>query len=152
MNYPFNIGDLICCGQCTSNYLDNNPKVPWEDLRYIFGEIMYGGHIVEDWDRRLATAYLSRYFNEGLLDTAEHFPTFSSPPPSLSNAQARIRRTIRIYAIILNAIKRGCSICITINHINLSVVEKMSHDIGSNPNGSARFSRIVCAYINHLTK
>lgn len=29
-------------------------QVPWDDLRYIFGEIMYGGHIVEDWDRRLA--------------------------------------------------------------------------------------------------
>lgn len=31
-----------------------HPQVPWDDLRYIFGEIMYGGHIVEDWDRRLA--------------------------------------------------------------------------------------------------
>lgn len=34
--------------------------MPWDDLRYIFGEIMYGGHIVEDWDRRLANAYLYR--------------------------------------------------------------------------------------------
>lgn len=88
MNYPFNTGDLICCGQCASNYLDNNAKIPWEDLRYIFGEIMYGGHIVEDWDRRLATAYLSRYFNEGLIETSDHFPSFPSPPSSLSTIQA----------------------------------------------------------------
>jgi hypothetical protein len=27
MNYPFNTGDLLCCGQCTSNYLENNVKV-----------------------------------------------------------------------------------------------------------------------------
>lgn len=28
MNYPFNTGDLLCCGQCASNYLENNVKVP----------------------------------------------------------------------------------------------------------------------------
>ena len=33
-------------------------KIPWDDLRYIFGEIMYGGHIVDDWDRILARGYL----------------------------------------------------------------------------------------------
>jgi dynein heavy chain, axonemal len=56
MNYPFNTGDLLCCGQTAANYLENNARVPWDDLRYIFGEIMYGGHIVEDWDRRLTGA------------------------------------------------------------------------------------------------
>lgn len=50
-NYPFNTGDLLCCGQLAANYLDSSARVPWEDLRYLFGEIMYGGHIVEDWDR-----------------------------------------------------------------------------------------------------
>ena len=38
--------------------MDNTGKVPWEDLIYIFGEIMYGGHIVNDWDRILCNAYL----------------------------------------------------------------------------------------------
>jgi len=27
MNYPFNTGDLLCCGQTTVNYLENNVKV-----------------------------------------------------------------------------------------------------------------------------
>ena len=27
MNYPFNTGDLLCCGQASINYLDNNVKV-----------------------------------------------------------------------------------------------------------------------------
>ena len=79
MNYPFNAGDLICCGQLSNNYLENNVKVPWDDLRYMFGEIMYGGHIVEDWDRRLANAYLVKYVNEALLETVEFFPGFNAP-------------------------------------------------------------------------
>lgn len=40
-----------------------NMKVPWEDLRYLFGEIMYGGHITDDWDRRLCRTYLEEYMN-----------------------------------------------------------------------------------------
>lgn len=35
--------------------------MPWEDLRYLFGEIMYGGHITDDWDRRLCRTYLEEY-------------------------------------------------------------------------------------------
>ena len=87
MNYPFNTGDLLCCGQCANNYLENANKVPWDDLRYIFGEIMYGGHIVEDWDRRLAFAYLIKYMNNDLIEGVEMFPKFPSPPSSLNHSQ-----------------------------------------------------------------
>eukprot|EP00232_Nephroselmis_pyriformis_P019075 CAMPEP_0182900652 /NCGR_PEP_ID=MMETSP0034_2-20130328/28990_1 /TAXON_ID=156128 /ORGANISM="Nephroselmis pyriformis, Strain CCMP717" /LENGTH=4527 /DNA_ID=CAMNT_0025034901 /DNA_START=131 /DNA_END=13711 /DNA_ORIENTATION=+ len=87
MNYPFNTGDLLCCGQCANNYLENNNKVPWDDLRYIFGEIMYGGHIVEDWDRRLADAYLQTYMCDALLEGFDFFPKFRNPPNTLNHKQ-----------------------------------------------------------------
>jgi dynein heavy chain, axonemal len=79
MTYPFNIGDLTSCAQVTINYLENNPKVPWDDLRYIFGEIMYGGHIVDDWDRRLCMTYLRTYMQEELLEGFELYPGFAAP-------------------------------------------------------------------------
>ena len=41
-------------------------KVPWADLRYLFEEIMYGGHIVNDFDRTAST-YLDYYMREELL-------------------------------------------------------------------------------------
>lgn len=62
-------------------------QVPWDDLRYIFGEIMYGGHIVEDWDRRLANAYLFKYFNETLLEGMEMFPAFFTPANTMTHKQ-----------------------------------------------------------------
>ena len=88
MNYPFNQGDLTCCSQLTHNYLENCAKVPWDDLKFLFGEIIYGGHIVEDWDRRLASAYLDSYMREELLDSIELFPQFRSPGPGLSHRNA----------------------------------------------------------------
>lgn len=52
-SYPFNTGDLVISMNVLYNYLEANNRIPWEDLRYLFGEIMYGGHITDDWDRRL---------------------------------------------------------------------------------------------------
>ena len=43
--YNFTNGDLTVSSDVLFAYLEKNDKVPWEDLRYIFGEIMYGGHI-----------------------------------------------------------------------------------------------------------
>ncbi len=65
--YAFNTGDLTVCSNVLVDYINNNPdQVPWDDLRYIFGEIMYGGHITVRCDTRL------------------HFPRalpLTSPPP-----------------------------------------------------------------------
>ena len=60
-SYPFNTGDLTISVNVLYNYLEANAKVPWTDLRYLFGEIMYGGHITDDWDRRLCRTYLEEF-------------------------------------------------------------------------------------------
>lgn len=59
--YQSDTGDLTISVHVLFNYLENNTKIPWEDLRYLFGEIMYGGHITDDWDRRLCRTYLQEY-------------------------------------------------------------------------------------------
>uniref|UniRef100_A0AAY4DTI1 Dynein, axonemal, heavy polypeptide 9 like n=1 Tax=Denticeps clupeoides TaxID=299321 RepID=A0AAY4DTI1_9TELE len=68
--YPFNTGDLTICVNILYNYLEANSQVPWEDLRYLFGEIMYGGHITDDWDRRLCRTYLEEYMQPNQLALA----------------------------------------------------------------------------------
>jgi len=81
--YPFNVGDLTISVHVLYNYLENNNKVPWEDLRYLFGEIMYGGHITDDWDRRLCRTYLNEYLNPELIEgELQLAPGFLSPPNS----------------------------------------------------------------------
>jgi len=65
--------------QVTSNFIEERPKVPWQDLRYVFGEIMYGGHITDDWDRVLCMAYLESYIVPECLDGLELAPGFVIP-------------------------------------------------------------------------
>ncbi len=79
--YSFNTGDLLICSNVLSSYLNNNPTTPWDDLRYIFGEIMYGGHITDAWDRRTCNTYLKVYQDPGLLTGMELAPGFKSPNP-----------------------------------------------------------------------
>ncbi|KAL6489648.1 hypothetical protein MHYP_G00033890 [Metynnis hypsauchen] len=61
--------------------LNTFSQVPWEDLCYLVGEIMYGGHITDQWDRRLCRTYLQELFNPKLFE-GELFlcPGFPAPP------------------------------------------------------------------------
>ncbi|NWS08793.1 DYH9 protein, partial [Motacilla alba] len=76
--YPFSTGDLTISVNVLYNYLQASSKVPYDDLRYLVGEIMYGGHITDDWDRRLCKTYLEEFIKpemlEGELCLAPGFP------------------------------------------------------------------------------
>jgi dynein heavy chain len=56
--YSFNMGDLVNCTEVLYNYLEGNATTPWEDMRYMFAEVFYGGHITDAMDRRLCVSYL----------------------------------------------------------------------------------------------
>jgi len=77
--YSFNQGDLHICADVLQASLDRSALsagasagdksvVAWEDLRYIFGEIMYGGHITDPWDRRTNNTYLQVLFTPHILE------------------------------------------------------------------------------------
>jgi len=38
--YSFNDGDLTISGDILRNYLNRYDQIPWEDLRYLFGDVM----------------------------------------------------------------------------------------------------------------
>ena len=81
MQYPFSIGDLRDSAIVLQNYLEaNTGKVPWPDLIYIFGDIMYGGHIVNNWDRVFCTGFLTNLMQENLFDEANMFPFTDGTP------------------------------------------------------------------------
>ena len=87
--YNFNDGDLTICADVLHNYLEKYESVPYEDLRYIYGEIMYGGHITDDWDRRTNNAYLEELIRPELLNNMNLVPGASPiyriPDPNKNN-------------------------------------------------------------------
>ncbi|KAL0241779.1 hypothetical protein GEMRC1_007014 [Eukaryota sp. GEM-RC1] len=84
--YPFNLGDLTVCADVLYNQLEGNLQIPWADIKYIFGEIMYGGHISDDWDRLLCKTYLEVLMKEDLFEEMLLAPGFPSPSPSTYEA------------------------------------------------------------------
>jgi len=97
--YPFNDGDLTICGTVLRNYLNNSEtlgtEIPWADLRYLFGEIMYGGHITDFWDRRIDNTYLAVLLTPELLNGMNLCPAFNqgykSPDPTKMEYQGYVK-------------------------------------------------------------
>jgi len=80
--YNFTNGDLTICKDVLYNYLEANPKIPWDDLRYMFTDIFYGGHIGDNLDRRFVKCYANELFNEGLFEDGKFLaPDFPAPGP-----------------------------------------------------------------------
>ena len=72
--YPFNTGDLKICADVMESYLNNKAVVPWDDMRYLFVEIMYGGHVTDEWDRRTNATYLRTLLHEGVFKGQDLIP------------------------------------------------------------------------------
>eukprot|EP00961_Rhodomonas_salina_P196723 2655060-Rhodomonas_salina.1 len=83
--YGFTLGDLTQCADVLNNQLNArsgaraSEDAPMRDLRYIFGEIMYGGHITDKWDRRANITYLDVIITPELKEESfQLFPDFKT--------------------------------------------------------------------------
>jgi dynein heavy chain, axonemal len=72
--YSFNVGDLSVCADVCQSYITAATDIPWDDMRYIFGEIMYGGHITDPWDRKTNNTYLNVLLQPGIFQGEELVP------------------------------------------------------------------------------
>ena len=82
--YPFSISDLAISASVLYAYFDMHVHyIPWVDLRFLVGEVLYGGHITDPWDRRVCMTYVEHYLCDKVL-TAEGLlcEGVPLPPPS----------------------------------------------------------------------
>ncbi|TSK77048.1 Dynein heavy chain 2, axonemal [Bagarius yarrelli] len=81
--YSFNDSDFEVSENLMSLYLDEYEEIPWDALKYLIAGINYGGHITDDWDRRLLITYINDYFCEGTVNTPffklSSLPTYYIP-------------------------------------------------------------------------
>ncbi|TKS92669.1 Dynein heavy chain 2, axonemal [Collichthys lucidus] len=66
--YGFNDSDFEVSESLLSLYLDEYEEIPWDALKYLIAGVNYGGHVTDDWDRRLLTTYINDYFCDGAIN------------------------------------------------------------------------------------
>jgi dynein heavy chain len=75
--YDFNEGDFKISLKLLNLYLqksfDRKEPLPWETLRYLIGEAMYGGRVTDNYDRRILNTYLEEYMGDFLFDENVRF-------------------------------------------------------------------------------
>nr|XP_028567040.1 dynein heavy chain 10, axonemal isoform X2 [Podarcis muralis] len=79
--YDFNESDFQVCMEILNTYLtkafqQNDDKIPWGSLKYLIGEVMYGGRAIDSFDRRILTTYMDEYLGDFIFDTFQPFHFF----------------------------------------------------------------------------
>lgn len=79
-------------------------QIPWPDLRYMFGEVFYGGHITDSMDRRCCTTYLD------VLIRPEILPKGSLDAPE-AWTQPELELAPGFKCVLSCACWAGCALC-----------------------------------------
>jgi MoxR-like ATPase len=69
----FNVSRRLLAMYLTKAHVNKDEMIPWNSLRYLIGEAMYGGRVTDSYDRRILITYLEEYMGDFLFDDCQPF-------------------------------------------------------------------------------
>lgn len=81
--YEFNNEDLKVCIRQLEHFIDQYTDVPFKDLKFLAGEVNYGGRVTDDKDSRLIKVIVEDYITPKILDDSYAFSVsglYKAPP------------------------------------------------------------------------
>lgn len=71
--YSFNDSDFDVSEIILATYLEEyRDPTPWHSLQYLLAEIIYGGHVTDNWDRRLLSTYTTELMSEKTISVWQY--------------------------------------------------------------------------------
>jgi len=71
IRYEFSEADLDTSITMLRNFLQEDSDIPWDALKFMTGEITYGGRVTDDLDRILLMTLLGNFYNDSVLDATK---------------------------------------------------------------------------------
>ncbi|CAD5121743.1 DgyrCDS10220 [Dimorphilus gyrociliatus] len=76
--YEFNESDFLVASNILSIYLNKllkHPRleIPWNSLKFLIGQITYGGRVTDSYDRRIIATYMDEYMGDFIFEKIQSF-------------------------------------------------------------------------------
>jgi len=85
--YEFTASDLEVSILMLHMLLTEHQEVPWKAIRYLTGDIVYGGRVTDYWDQRCLQSILGKFYSPDALQESYGYTVdyvYRPPPPEIS--------------------------------------------------------------------
>ncbi|VDO04672.1 unnamed protein product [Rodentolepis nana] len=112
-NIPYDFADadlhvsLLIIQKSLNETAEQNP-IKWPSLKYLIGEVMYGGRTIDSFDRRVLKTYMDEYFGDFLFDEFQTFHFYHdeqvdymipAEPDGINDYRENFLRTVEVWPI-----------------------------------------------------
>jgi dynein heavy chain len=72
IRYSFSQADFETAIEILKCYIRRYDKIPWQALRYVIAQIVFGGRLIDDLDRRILWCYINDLFNDDVITEPQY--------------------------------------------------------------------------------
>lgn len=131
MPFNFEHPEFNMCRQIVAIYLRKNEKdeVPWNTLKYLIGEIVYGGKVMDNYDRKILLTYVEEYFGDFIHSSYQPFSFFNSKDGSIPLNYIKMEQKLLRDDWNINSLKGEFIFIVTNGTVKYTIFTKLNHTI-----------------------